>query len=229
MTIPNYISIFRLMLVPVFVISLLDYADTGTKLSWWTAVAAYLVAAISDGVDGYIARRFKQRSELGAFLAPMADKLLLVSGLVVLSFSSKNLPQLPIWMIGMVFGRDLFLLLGFFVITYWCGKMKIQPHFISKCATVLQMVVVAWGVLSRESGPVQPEDWLFWWCLAATVFTGSTFLIYFPAGMKQLRAVPASAPSEDQSRRLVRLDFEVDPSTRVGGAITSRAEKDEGA
>jgi hypothetical protein len=61
------------------------------------------------------------------------------------------------------------------------------------------------------------------------VFTGSTFLIYLPAGMKQLQAVPASAPSEDQSRRLVRLDFEVDPTTRVGGAKTSRAEKDEGA
>jgi len=100
MTIPNYISIFRLMLVPVFVISLLDYADTGTELSWWTAVVAYLVAAISDGVDGYIARRFKQRSELGTFLDPLADKLLLVSGLVVLSFSSDHLVQLPIWMIG---------------------------------------------------------------------------------------------------------------------------------
>ena len=163
MTIPNYISIFRLMLVPVFVISLLDFADTGTELSWWTAVGACLVAVVSDGVDGYIARRCKQRSELGTFLDPMADKLLLVSGLVVLSFSSEHLPQLPVWMIGMVFGRDLFLLLGFFVITHWCGKMKIQPHFISKCATVLQMVVVAWGVLSRERGPVQPEDWLFWW------------------------------------------------------------------
>jgi cardiolipin synthase len=228
MTIPNYISIFRLMLVPVFVISLLDFADTGKVLSWWTAVGAFLVAAVSDGVDGYIARRFKQRSELGTFLDPMADKLLLVSGLVVLSFSSKNLPQLPIWMIGMVFGRDLFLLLGFFVITHWCGKMKIQPHFISKCATVLQMVVVAWGVLSREKGPVQPEDWLFWWCLAATVVTGTTFLIYFPAGIKQLKAVPASAPSEDQSRRLVRLDFEVDTSTRSDGGKSTRDEKDEG-
>ncbi|GIT05746.1 MAG: hypothetical protein CM1200mP29_11570 [Verrucomicrobiota bacterium] len=114
MTIPNYISIFRLMLVPVFVISLLDFADTGAELSWWTAVGAFLVAVVSDGVDGYIARRFKQRSELGAFLDPMADKLLLVSGLVVLSFSSEHLPQLPVWMIGMVFGRDLFLLLGFF-------------------------------------------------------------------------------------------------------------------
>ena len=51
----------------------------------------------------------------------------------------------------------------------------------------------------------------------ATVFTGSTFLIYFPAGMKQIKAVPASSPSEDQSRRLVGLDFEVDTSTRAGG------------
>ncbi len=84
------------------------------------------------------------------FLDPMADKLLLVSGLVVLSFSSDHLPQLPVWMIGVVFGRDLFLLLGFFVITHWCGKMKIQPHFISKCATVLQMFVVAWGVLGGK-------------------------------------------------------------------------------
>ena len=69
MTIPNYISIFRLMLVPVFVISLLDFADTGTVLSWWISVGAFLVAAVSDGVDGYIARRFKQRSELGAAAA----------------------------------------------------------------------------------------------------------------------------------------------------------------
>ena len=91
------------------------------------------------------------------------------------------------------------------------------------------MIVVALVVLGRKDQFGLGEDWLFWWYLVATVFTGSTFLIYFPAGMKQLRAVPASAPSEVQSRRLVRLDFEVDPSTRVGGAITSRVEKDEGA
>ncbi|HJN90123.1 MAG TPA: CDP-alcohol phosphatidyltransferase family protein [Verrucomicrobiota bacterium] len=226
MTIPNYISMLRLMLVPVFVISLLDYADTGTELSWWTAVAAFLVAAVSDGVDGYIARRFRQRSELGAFLDPLADKILLVSGLVVLSFSSKHLPQLPIWMIGMVFGRDLFLLLGFFVITHWCGKMKIQPHVISKCATVLQMIVVAWGVLGRKDQFGLETDWLFWWCLVATLCTGATFFVYFPAGMKQLKAVPASGPSEDQSRRLVRLDLEIDPSTRMR-TQTPRADENE--
>ena len=211
-TIPNYISIFRLMIIPVFVIALLDFSESGVEISWWTAVIAFCVASISDGIDGYIARRFKQRSELGTFLDPMADKLLLLSGLIILSFSSNHLPKLPVWMIGMVFGRDLFLLLGFFVITYWCGKMKIQPHFLSKCATVLQMFVVAWGVLGRKDQFGLETDLFFWWCLLATICTGLTFLIYFPAGVAQLRAVPASSPSKDQSRQLLRMNIELDQS-----------------
>ena len=211
-TIPNYISIFRLMIIPVFVIALLDFSESGVEISWWTAVIAFCVASISDGIDGYIARRFKQRSELGTFLDPLADKLLLVSGLIILSFSSNHLPKLPVWMIGMVFGRDLFLLLGFFVITYWCGKMKIQPHFLSKCATVLQMFVVAWGVLGRKDQFGLETDLFFWFCLLATICTGLTFLIYFPAGVAQLRAVPASSPSKDQSRQLLRMDIELDQS-----------------
>ena len=200
------------MIIPVFVIALLDFSESGVEISWWTAVIAFCVASISDGIDGYIARRFKQRSELGTFLDPMADKLLLLSGLIILSFSSNHLPKLPVWMIGMVFGRDLFLLLGFFVITYWCGKMKIQPHFLSKCATVLQMFVVAWGVLGRKDQFGLETDLFFWWCLLATICTGLTFLIYFPAGVAQLRAVPASSPSKDQSRQLLRMNIELDQS-----------------
>ena len=200
------------MIIPVFVIALLDFSESGVEISWWTAVIAFCVASISDGIDGYIARRFKQRSELGTFLDPMADKLLLLSGLIILSFSSNHLPKLPVWMIGMVFGRDLFLLLGFFVITYWCGKMRIQPHFLSKCATVLQMFVVAWGVLGRKDQFGLETDLFFWWCLLATICTGLTFLIYFPAGVAQLRAVPASSPSKDQSRQLLRMDIELDQS-----------------
>ena len=200
------------MIIPVFVIALLDFSESGVEISWWTAVIAFCVASISDGIDGYIARRFKQRSELGTFLDPMADKLLLLSGLIILSFSSNHLPKLPVWMIGMVFGRDLFLLFGFFVITYWCGKMKIQPHFLSKCATVLQMFVVAWGVLGRKDQFGLETDLFFWWCLLATICTGLTFLIYFPAGVAQLRAVPASSPSKDQSRQLLRMDIELDQS-----------------
>ena len=215
------------MIIPVFVIALLDFSESGVEISWWTAVIAFCVASISDGIDGYIARRFKQRSELGTFLDPMADKLLLVSGLIILSFSSNHLPKLPVWMIGMVFGRDLFLLLGFFVITYWCGKMKIQPHFLSKCATVLQMFVVAWGVLGRKDQFGLETDLFFWWCLLATICTGLTFLIYFPAGVAQLRAVPASSPSKDQSRQLLRMDIELDQSAHPSGKKTIHKSEDD--
>ena len=90
--------------------------------------------------------------------------------------------------------------------------MKIQPHFLSKCATVLQMFVVAWGVLGRKDQFGLEADLFFWWCLLATICTGLTFLIYFPAGMAQLRAVPASSPSKDQSRQLLRMDIELDQS-----------------
>ena len=88
MTVPNYITIFRLLLVPVFATYIIDYSNNDKELSWWIAVISFCLASVSDGIDGYIARRFKQRSELGAFLDPLADKLLLLSGIVVLSFSS---------------------------------------------------------------------------------------------------------------------------------------------
>ena len=212
MTVPNYITIFRLLLVPVFATYIIDYSNNNKELSWWIAVISFCLASVSDGIDGYIARRFKQRSELGAFLDPLADKLLLLSGIVVLSFPSDYLPQLPLWTVGMIFGRDLILLLGYLVINHWVGRVKVRPHFLSKCATVLQMVLVAWGVLGcKHQFGLGDESPIFnFWCLSATVLTGLTLLIYFPAGMAQLRAVPASSPSEDQSLNMVATNIEVD-------------------
>ncbi len=212
MTVPNYITIFRLLLVPFFATFIIDYSNTNNYMSWWVAVISFCLASFSDGLDGYIARRFKQRSELGAFLDPLADKLLLLSGIVVLSFPSDFLPQLPLWTVGMIFGRDLILLLGYLVINHWVGRVKVRPHFLSKCATVLQMVLVAWGVLGckHQFGLGDESPMFIFWCLSATVLTGLTLFIYFPAGMAQLRAVPASSPSEDQSLNMVATNIEVD-------------------
>ncbi|MEC8973854.1 MAG: hypothetical protein VX509_08025, partial [Verrucomicrobiota bacterium] len=108
------------------------------------------------------------------------------------------------------------------------AMMNIPPLLDSMCATVLQLLVGVGGVLGGGHQFGLEYDWLYWWCLAATLCTGSTFLIYFPAGLKQLKAVPASAPSEDQSRRLVRMDFEVDSSTLAVGKKKSHEEKNEG-
>src|SRR6185295_6973655 len=87
MTTANKITILRILLVPFFIAQVLYYVGNGGELYRLLAILSFAIAAISDGVDGYIARRYNQRSELGAILDPLADKLLLVSAVILLSFN----------------------------------------------------------------------------------------------------------------------------------------------
>src|SRR6266511_1633402 len=117
MTTANKITIVRILLVPLFIVEVLNYVAQGKEWHRYLAIAAFLTAAVCDGVDGYIARRFGQRSELGAILDPLADKLLLLSGIVLLSFHHEQyLPHLPLWMAATVVGRDILLLIGSLVL-----------------------------------------------------------------------------------------------------------------
>src|ERR1039458_8393511 len=117
MTTANKITILRILLVPFFVVEVLYYTKAGHELYRMLAIASFAIAAICDGVDGYVARRFNQRSELGAILDPLADKLLLVSGIVVLSFDhAPYLESVPLWLTGTIIGRDVFILIGMVVI-----------------------------------------------------------------------------------------------------------------
>src|SRR5438046_10602550 len=86
MTTANRITIFRILLVPFFIVEVLSYVERGEEWHRYLAFGAFLTAAICDGVDGYIARRYNQRCELGAILDPLADKLLLVAVIGLLSF-----------------------------------------------------------------------------------------------------------------------------------------------
>src|SRR5437773_4776140 len=124
MTTANKISIFRILLVPVFVVEVLYYAQEGNEMHRLAAILCFAIAAICDGVDGYIARRYNQRSELGAILDPLADKLLLVSGIVVLSFDHHPyLEMIPLWLTGTIIGRDVLLLICLVVIQMTVGKV----------------------------------------------------------------------------------------------------------
>src|SRR5690242_21875802 len=99
MTTANKITILRILLIPFFDVEVLYYVKEGHELHRLMAILTFAVAAICDGVDGYIARRYNQRSELGAILDPLADKLLLVSGIVVLSFDHRPyLRSVPLWL-----------------------------------------------------------------------------------------------------------------------------------
>jgi cardiolipin synthase (CMP-forming) len=195
MTTANKITIMRILLVPFFIIQVVYYLTTGHEHHRLLAILAFAAASISDGVDGYVARRYNQRSELGAILDPLADKLLLVSAVVLLSFhNQRHLTPLPIWLTTTILSRDVLLLLGMVVIHFVCGKVRVKPHFLGKIATVLQMVAVFWTLLKWD------VDWLPAWTIGAAVFTGVSGLIYVLDGMRQLSASPASSPTAQQAQ-----------------------------
>lgn len=194
MTTANKITILRILLVPFFVVHLLYYGSTGEELHRFLAIISFAIAAISDGVDGYIARRYNQRSELGAILDPLADKLLLVLGLVLLSLDHRpHLEQVPLWLVATVFSRDLIVLIGLVVIYYTCGRIVVRPHFIGKAATVFQMITVFWALIKWET------EWLLFWSLGAATCTGVSGLFYVRDGIRQLNESPSSAATSKQS------------------------------
>ena len=194
MTTANKITILRILLIPFFVVEILYYVETGNELHRLVALLAFAVAAILDGVDGYVARRYKQWSELGTVLDPLADKLLLVSGIVVLSFDhAPRLGQIPLWLTGTIIGRDLLLGIGVVIIRLVVGKITVQPRITGKIATVLQMALVLW-ILLKWSGP--HAEWLKIISLGAGLFTGASGLFYVWDGTKQLGSHPASSPTQ---------------------------------
>ena len=189
MTTANKITILRILLIPFFVVEVLYYTKQGHEAHRLLAIVSFAIAAICDGVDGYVARRYNQRSELGAILDPLADKLLLVSGIVVLSFDhSPYLESVPLWLTGTIIGRDILILVGMLVIHLMVGKVNVRPRFIGKVATVLQMVVVLWIMLKW------PENWLAALTLGAALCTGISGLLYVWDGSRQLSAHPSSSP-----------------------------------
>jgi len=191
-TTANKITILRILLIPFFVVETLYYVETGNEVHRLLAILSFAITAILDAVDGYIARRYNQRSELGAILDPLADKLLLVSGVVLLSFDHQpRLGQIPLWLTGTVIGRDLLLLIGIVVIRYMVGKVAVRPRVLGKIATVFQMGVVIWILLDWDRD--LNTHWFQAWTIGAAVFTGVSGLLYVWDGVRQLGSHPTSS------------------------------------
>jgi CDP-diacylglycerol--glycerol-3-phosphate 3-phosphatidyltransferase len=194
MTTANKVTILRILLSPFFVVELIYYLQTGNEIHRLLALLSFAVTAILDGVDGYIARRYNQKSELGAVLDPLADKLLLVSAIVTLSFNrSPHLGQIPLWLTGTVIGRDILLLIGIAVIRLTVGNVKVRPRVMGKIATVFQMGVVVWVLLGWDRD--LNARWFGAWALGAAICTGISGLLYVFDGIKQLGAHPTSSPT----------------------------------
>lgn len=132
MNFPNLITIGRILLVPVTIWLLISEA-----YGW--ALAVFLVAGISDGVDGYLARRFASQTELGSYLDPIADKLLLVSVFAAMGI----IKILPAWLVLLVITRDLLIVAGVLLAWVMDQPFIMKPRAISKLNTALQIVFVA--------------------------------------------------------------------------------------
>jgi phosphatidylglycerophosphate synthase len=125
---------------------------------------------------------------LGAILDPLADKLLLVSGIVLLSFNWTYLERIPLWLTCTIIGRDILILAGVIVIQITIGKLRVKPRVFGKIATVLQMIAVIWILLKWDA------KWLQGLALSAAIFTGASGLLYVWDGVRQLSAHPTSNP-----------------------------------
>jgi cardiolipin synthase (CMP-forming) len=131
-TVANMITILRFVLVPGVV-----YALLSGRMDW--ALAGFLIAGISDGVDGFVARHFNQRSELGAYMDPMADKLLLVSVFVVLGL----MDELPLWLVIAAVSRDALIVCAVLLSTIMGMPVAMKPLMVSKANTLIQIVLAA--------------------------------------------------------------------------------------
>jgi cardiolipin synthase len=129
LSIPNLITLGRILLVPVVVWAIMSNA-------MWIAFVLFVVAGISDGVDGYLAKRFNMTTELGAYLDPLADKALIVSIYLTLGING----DIPRWLVILVVSRDI-LIVGGIMLSWLMGNpLKIRPLLVSKLNTVAQIV-----------------------------------------------------------------------------------------
>ncbi|MCO6511785.1 MAG: CDP-alcohol phosphatidyltransferase family protein [Aridibacter famidurans] len=139
LTIPNLLTFLRMALIPVFA-SLLYYGYSG-----W-ALAVFIAAGISDGVDGFIARRYGQESELGTIIDPIADKLLMTVAFVILTlpnalYPTRHLP-VPFWVTAAVIGRDILIVTVAGAINIMTGFRGFRPSWLGKVSTIVQVLAV---------------------------------------------------------------------------------------
>ena len=168
MTIPNFITVLRLLLVPLIIYAMMSNA-------WGWAFAGFLAAGISDGVDGFIARQFDQHSELGAYLDPLADKLLLVSVFVVLGYTQ----ELPLWLVIAAVSRDALIVGAVLLSTVLGNPVPMRPLFVSKANTAAQITLAALVLaeLAFSAGPSVLRDALIIVCALLTAASAAAYLV----------------------------------------------------
>jgi CDP-diacylglycerol--glycerol-3-phosphate 3-phosphatidyltransferase/cardiolipin synthase len=188
MTWANRITLFRLILIPVFITLMLYYAEAcknneNPDLWRWWALIVFTIAALSDALDGYLARNFNQHTPLGSVLDPIADKLLMLSAVITLSFIHiDGGVGFPIWFPVIIISRDVLLLLGSIIVYLTIHTFDVKPHWTGKCGTFFQLAAIIAALLAI------PE--VIWISLAAIIFTIISTLFYINQALQLIASSP---------------------------------------
>lgn len=183
---PNLISLARIALAPVFVVLTIQGKT-------WPAFWVFLVAGATDALDGFAARTLKQKSDLGLWLDPMGDKVLLTAAFVVLTIPALAQPTtLPLWLTGLCIGRDTAIALGAIIILALRGVRTFKPGLIGKASTIMQVLLIYIVLFLNATG--RTHGALRWLFLLTAALAAASWVQYGARGVALLRrkASPAS-------------------------------------
>jgi len=196
-TFATILTLVRILMVPLFAGALLYHRESfeeGYRGNGWyyAAIFFFALAALTDGVDGWIARHFQQQSHLGRILDPIADKLLLVTGIVLLgTIGVAGKGRLPIWFPVLVVSRDFVIVAGtLFLGTLLHGYHFVKPHWTGKVCTFFQIGVVLLGLLLPGNASTWPVLW------AAGAMTSLSMVIYLKQGWDLLHQSNYGKPTQ---------------------------------
>lgn len=173
MNLANKITITRILLIPFFVMSLMIYKPYSGFISYLPFLI-FFICVLTDALDGFIARRFNQKTKLGTILDPIADKLLLLTAFISLTFFSIFPTELkiPTWVFLIIISRDILIMLGSVIIVFMTGDLHIKPSWLGKITTFFQMLTVVLILLQIKKSFIA-------WNIAAifTILSGIDYLL----------------------------------------------------
>lgn len=193
LTVANLLTILRLIMIPVFVT-----AAYYQKFDY--ALGIFFAAAITDGLDGLVARALNQKTQLGAILDPMADKLLLVTAFIILSMPRFTItPPIPFWLTAAAISRDVFIVLGALVINMTTGFSGFRPSLPGKLNTFVQITMIVFFLIANAFNLfARFLPLAFYLTLASTIFSGLHYIWHANRLMSQQDKATHQAESPDR-------------------------------
>lgn len=176
-TLANRITMVRLLLIPVFVALIVSYTHEHPWIRY-SALGVYGVAAISDVLDGFVARAYNQKTKLGTLLDPLADKLMVNIGFVFMAVNEQFAHRIPYWFPVVLLARDAMIVMGAYLINEFYGPVRVKPRITGKLTTLFLMSLMIAVLLETEI--------MHKLLIASVVLCGVSYVDYMLAGFKQI-------------------------------------------